>query len=322
MNFVIARTGPDVTVATTPADCATGGIITVTTTGVSAAPYQFFINGVLNPAGANNPVFRNLQGGIYDIIVSGANNYRKDEQVIVDGWMNEMEVTGQVNAQTGNIDVTVTNGSGDYTYLWSTNATTQDVAGLPDGNYWVDVTDVNIGCTMRKTFVITRTNNTTITFTLTNAACGANGIILVNLSQGNPADYSFSINGQTNPAGAHDPAFRNLAPGAYIVRVTGPANFDNTQTVNLGGTPNNLRIIGTADEDGNINITVSGGSGNYQYLWSDKSTTEDLHQRPPGTYTVTVTDAVSGCTAKFTILVAASRSRCGFIRTRRRRVSV
>ncbi len=55
-----------------------------------------------------------------------------------------------------------------------------------------------------------------------------------------------------------------------------------------------LNAIATADCASdfttNIDLTVSGGSGNFSYLWSNGSVTEDLASVPLGTYSVTVTD--------------------------------
>lgn len=48
--------------------------------------------------------------------------------------------------------------------------------------------------------------------------------------------------------------------------------------------------------DGIINITVSGGSPTYNYLWSNGAVTEDLINVSHGLYQVTVTD-INGCTA-------------------------
>jgi hypothetical protein len=45
--------------------------------------------------------------------------------------------------------------------------------------------------------------------------------------------------------------------------------------------------------NGSINATVSGGTAPYTYLWSNNETTEDIDSLPPGTYTITVTDAVN-----------------------------
>lgn len=42
--------------------------------------------------------------------------------------------------------------------------------------------------------------------------------------------------------------------------------------------------------DGIINISVSGGTPGYTYLWSNGATTQDLNGVPAGVYTVTVTD--------------------------------
>ncbi|HMC98230.1 MAG TPA: SprB repeat-containing protein, partial [Flavobacteriales bacterium] len=44
--------------------------------------------------------------------------------------------------------------------------------------------------------------------------------------------------------------------------------------------------------NGQITVTVSGGTPPYTYAWADGPTTQDRTGLVPGTYTVTVTDAV------------------------------
>ena len=51
--------------------------------------------------------------------------------------------------------------------------------------------------------------------------------------------------------------------------------------------------------NGAINLTISGGNNPYTFSWSSGQITEDISNLTPGQYTLTVTDSV-GCTAQFT----------------------
>ncbi len=46
--------------------------------------------------------------------------------------------------------------------------------------------------------------------------------------------------------------------------------------------------------NGSIDVTVTGGAGNYSYSWSSGQETEDVSELTAGTYTLTVTDD-NGC---------------------------
>ncbi len=63
---------------------------------------------------------------------------------------------------------------------------------------------------------------------------------------------------------------------------------------------NHISVYG--ENDGAIDITVSGGTPPYSFLWSDGSVTEDISDLTAGMYSVTVTDAL-GVTACDSIIL-------------------
>jgi len=55
-------------------------------------------------------------------------------------------------------------------------------------------------------------------------------------------------------------------------------------------------------DNGFIDITVN-GNGIYEYLWSNGATTEDLSNIGPGTYSITITDLLTGCSTINSVLL-------------------
>ncbi len=57
------------------------------------------------------------------------------------------------NGNNGAITLSALGGAGSYTYLWSNNSTSQNLANIPVGNYCVTVTDGNNCSATKCTFV-------------------------------------------------------------------------------------------------------------------------------------------------------------------------
>jgi predicted outer membrane repeat protein len=91
--------------------------------------------------------------------------------------------------------------------------------------------------------------------------------------------------------------FTGLSAGTYSIAVLDADSCMDTFSMTVNE-PLPIEIMdsvtaatGTMNADGMIEITPSGGSPTYQYLWSNGDTTALIENVLPGIYTVTVTDA-------------------------------
>ena len=200
----------------------------------------------------------------------------------------------------GSIDISVSGGTPDYTYLWSNGETTQDISGLAAGFYSVTVTDAN-GCTDTiDNIEITEPDELMAELDdTTNVSCNgdSDGAIDISVSGGTP-DYTYLwSNGETTQD------ISGLAAGFYSVTVTDANgctdtidNIEITEPDELMAEVDDITNATCNGElDGAIDISVSGGTPDYTYLWSNGATTQDLTGVAAGLYSVTVTDA-NGCT--------------------------
>ncbi|MFH1320785.1 MAG: T9SS type A sorting domain-containing protein, partial [Bacteroidota bacterium] len=220
-----------------------------------------------------------------------------------------------VSATCGNPDgqasVSVTGGTGAYTYLWDdpTSQTTSTATGLLAGSYTVTVTDAN-SCTDNATVTVNDAGAPTATITdSTNVSCNGdcNGDATVTPSGGNGA-YTYLWN---DPGSQTDSTATGLCSGNYNVTVTDDSGCVAVANIIITQ-PSILEIdtISVTDvtvyggSDGAIDIVVSGGTAPYTYLWDDLSTntTEDISSLTAGTYTLIVTDT-NGCIDSLSIVV-------------------
>ncbi len=148
---------PLLTLASSPATCAGGndGSASVTATG-GQAPYSYlWSNGVTDQ---NNP---NLAAGDYLVTVTdnagcsgvGSVNVSEAPPILLTFAVTPVSGPG---AQDGAIDLSVSQGNAPYTFLWSNNATTEDLTNLDPGTYSVTVTD-NLSCTQTGSALVIET---------------------------------------------------------------------------------------------------------------------------------------------------------------------
>lgn len=208
-------------------------------------------------------------------------------------------------AKMGAIDLSVSGGTPGYTYLWSNGAITQDLSELSVGTYSVIITDAN-SCIKKDTFQITGpASGISTSGVVTNILCHEehNGAIDLTVSGGSPG-YTYAW---SNGATTQD--INTLQAGVYDVLVTDASgcNKRDTFTVTQPSSPLDMTFEHTdvlcyGNSTGSIDMSVTGGTPGYTYLWSNGKTTEDLSNLIAGFYNVLVTDA-NGCTKRDTVQI-------------------
>ncbi|MDD3875276.1 MAG: hypothetical protein PHT69_01500 [Bacteroidales bacterium] len=287
---------------------STGAINLTVTGGAGSFTYQWS-----DLPGSPDPEDRSgLTEGTYTVTITDANSCTLTESYTLTQPAAALDATPAITnvkcygGQNGQVVLTVSGGTSPYTYSWSGpvfSATTKDITGLYAGTYSVTVTD-NKGCTKVLSSVIVGQPSAAILLTATqvNINCngGSNGSINLTVSGGTPSlltGYTFLW---SNGATTED--ISGLVSGSYSVTVTDSLGCSDvlsktiTQPAQLTATATPVSPLCNGYSTGSIDLSVSGGTIDYDFLWSNNETTEDLANIPAGNYSVTVTDD-NGCTA-------------------------
>jgi len=238
-----------------------------------------------------------LNAGSYSVTITDASGCSQDFLV----FLGNISPTFQVNVtpsacNLSNGAINITPSSPSTFSLWSNGATTEDLTNLPAGNYSVTVTESTTGCTNSQNITVPENAPGIHTTSVTPANCTSQtgGVINIGVS-GGTTPYSFLWSN-----GATTQTIGNLAPGTYTVTVTDAAGCTTDFWANVTAV-GNVFLNATVqqptcnDPNGSIDLTVSGGTQPYAFLWSNGGITEDLAGIGSGTYTVTVTEG-GGCT--------------------------
>jgi hypothetical protein len=194
--------------------------------------------------------------------------------------------------------------------LWSNGQTTDTLSGVIAGIYTVTVTDM-LGTLTTATVTINEPT-TALAATITvdaNVSCfkGNNGALTANPSGGTPG-YSYMWN--TN---ATTQSISYLNAGLYTVQVKDANGCKIIVTQNVSQPAAALAVninqtqTSCSANTGTLTSTVTGGTPNYSYLWSNSATTSSISGLTAGDYILQVTDS-KGCIAKDTgTIVISSR---------------
>ncbi len=131
---------------------------------------------------------------------------------------------------------------------------------------------------------------------------GSTGMIQINVMGGNPP-FIFEWDDIID----NTPIRNNLTAGLYIVKVTDADQCSRTDSIVIEE-PLALHLDYEIEDHGggtcSIFTFVSGGTTDYQYQWSNNTTTANLYNISWGVYTLTLTDA-NGCTLTEDMVIGA-----------------
>jgi gliding motility-associated-like protein len=272
---------------------ATGTAIMAITGGVT--PYTY----VWTPSVSTGSSANNLVAGTYSCTVTDANGAIQTKSFVITQPTALTATSAQTNiscnsGSNGSATVVVSGGTPGYTYLWSPSGGTGATAsGLFAGVYTCTITDPN-GCILLKSFNITQPADLSVTPSQTNVVVygASTGSASVNISGGtSPYTYSWS------PSGGTAATANNLAAGSYTCTITDAKGCVKTETFGIvqpsSLTVNTLQtnVLCNGAATGTASVSVSGGTGSYQYLWSPTGgTAAAANGLVAGSYTCTITD--------------------------------
>jgi len=286
------------------------GSITVNAAG-GAGTLAYSIDGI-NFISSNT--FSGLGAGTYTIVVRDAASCTGEINVIVTEPLEIHMFTAEYHvscngANDGIIYVIASGGTGalQYSIDGINYQPGNNFVGLDGGTYTVLAKDAN-GCTEISLVVINEPTLLSMTSVESNVSCagGDNGVIDLSISGGVPP-YSFLWNDFTTTEDKF-----NLEAGNYSVTVTDFNGCETTRSFTITEPSDPLIVNGTISDatsstatDGEIDITITGGSGPYEFLWSNGAVSEDISGVAAGVYTVSITDD-NGCVTSGTFIVSVS----------------
>lgn len=291
-----------------PETCGGGnnGAIDLTATGGLGGGYTFQWSTSSTTADINN-----LNAGTYTVTVTQSNGCSKTYSATVyqGGTVpltdfTVIQASCEITATDGAITLNnlPAQGQAPFTFQWAGpslfTSTSQNLIGLESGIYSLTATDAQ-GCEFRAAVLVDKApGDLTLDFLVGTPGCFTGTIDLTVTGGQPPYDYIWSN-------GISQEDIEYSISGPYAVTVTDANGCSKSATVTITD-PAGLELSANVvppgclgnGSDGAIDLTVTNGSGQYDFTWNGAPGPEDLSSLAPGLYCVVVTDITNGCTAQ------------------------
>lgn len=251
-----------------------------------------------SPGGQTSDTARNLGPGTYQVTVLdalGCTSIASASITEPTAIVANLSTTNATcfNACNGTATVSVSGGEQPYYLAWCNGDTATSITGLCARSCEVMVTDGH-GCTSLQQFTIAEPSAIAANVVTTEVTChnACDGTAAISVSGGNPP-YALSwCTGDTTSS------VTSLCAQSCDVTVTDgngctsfhPFNVSEPDAIVLALSQTAATCLGCSD--GTANVTASGGTAPYSYLWTPSAqTTAQAENLSAGVYTVCVTDS-------------------------------
>ncbi len=256
-----------------------------------------------------------LPAGTYTVTATDANGCSStgsvtiNEPTVIEITLDSLS-NSDCDADNGSINISVIGGTPDYTYLWSNNATSQDIENLEAGDYFVTVTDANACTAVLGPISIEEEacceTPVVASVVVIEATCGnSDGSACIEMV-GNNADYTYVWNTTAGTPNTDGNCRTDLPAGAYSVTITGdpncPSIVENFTIPNADFPPVVIVSI-TPATCGNADGSVEMSEPGFEYLWCNGETVYNPMNLPAGECVVQITDPATGCTDFLTVTI-------------------
>lgn len=255
----------------------------------------------------------NLTAGTYQVTILDANSCQTTNNIIITEPTSIVLTTSSTNSTCGNANGTATiniiSGISPFTIDWNGTPTgdgTTVISNLTSGSYDVTVTDAN-ACSAATSVIVNDITGPTLSVgSISHVNCfnSSNGSATIIASggttpfnylwsNGNTTNSISSVSGGTYSMTATD---ANICTATISVTINEPASALSTSII-----PTDASCFGSSDAS--ADLTVTGGTTPYSFIWNNTANTEDLSSLSIGTYIVTVTDN-NGCNATNSVIIS------------------
>ena len=280
---------------------ASTGSLSVNVTG-GTMPYVSYVWS----NGATTKDITNIPAGNYSVTVTDSKGCTQITTAVVSQPLAALlttNITTSVSCNTGTngtIDLTIIGGTTPYVYQWSNSGsvilstTQQDLTNLKADVYTILVTDAHSCTTVNNVIISQPVAPVSVALSGFNINCfGANTGSVASAVSGGTSPYTYSwSNGATNSS------INALIAGIYTLTETDANGCIKTNSITITepasavmATTYGISVGCPGGHDGQVDLSVTGGTPPYSYSWSNGATTQDLNNVVANTYNVNVTDS-------------------------------